>query len=219
MAKSTLDETARRLRIGDVERIDEPLSRGAVRFIVRMMDRISLKHTPGEVAYVINDLAKYSKQPEAMIEAINGLLAVNQSGFGSEVKLELKELREYFVSQIVFDEMFKEPLYSNPCVEQTKLDRPNPPKAESAFLDADGESLVERMVGEVGLEETAREFPHILNELGALVDSVEDMVDAIDQILGDERIAIEGLSFLNILELESLRDHVDGLRALGSGGV
>lgn len=84
-----------------------------------------------------------------------------------------------------------------------------PPPAAKGLrepFDAAGKALLEQFAAKLSLLNTARDFPHVINRLGALSYRPAQMTAAIDKLLIGDRPGRQGFPFAVVTELSELRE-------------
>jgi hypothetical protein len=79
-------------------------------------------------------------------------------------------------------------------------------RAPREALERDAASLVNSLPPQLSLEETARNFPHVINRLAMCWNNARDLQKAVDDLLIDDRLKREGFPLKVLVELTEVRD-------------
>lgn len=95
-----------------------------------------------------------------------------------------------------------------------EADKPRPQRAAQQRLDEHGRTLLDRLPEQVSLHHTVRDFPGVVNRLGAVWTSPSRFEQLADELLLTDRLDREGFPFAVANELASLREfHTQWIQA------
>lgn len=95
-----------------------------------------------------------------------------------------------------------------------EADKQRPPRVAQQALDEHGQALLDRLPQWVSLRHAVRDFPHVVNRLGAVWTSPSRFDQLADELLLTDRLDREGFPFAVANELASLREfHLQWVQA------